>query len=1028
MAADAPDPDSAQDGGVADTRAEELYDLYLEAALAGEMREPRDFLAQAGVADGPGVRDLIGRLRQIQELVGAKPRRVPSEGLPFDRLGEFRLLEALGSGAMGVVYLAEQTSLGRLVALKVIREELAGTLGAEQRFEREAKALARIQHPSVVRLYGFGTDAGARFLAMELVPGQSLSELMNERGPLPPVQVAHWGLELAGALARVHNAELLHRDVKPSNVRIHDEGYAVLVDFGLSRSRDVGTQDRPGGFAGSLGYASPEQVRGNRELGPETDVYSLGATLYHALAGRPAFEADGIEALLQAILREEPPPLRSIRPGIPRDLATIVHHAMSKDPGKRYASAHDMAADFEAVLALRPIRARPPSPIERASKWARREPAAASGLAIATIAVLALIGMVLLQQHFARVDREARARAALEEARLAVIEYADDRQAMRVLDNELRTLAQAREYRFMTDEERRSYAAIVDQVEEARRRREGVAFLVGELLARAQRLDPVLEEEAGVVLRSLLLEKWEDAVATGDALGQRLFEQELRRAAPDGRLDRTPFPTAQLVVESPVPGARAWLFRFEELDEIRPGADRRQIAVPVGRAGLDVDPLELPLGEWALRLSACAEGLPDGFDSTDLLIEVDGHPVAGGAFVAGGGEDQGLRSGDRIIAVDGRDVWDGYDAQLAVESAEGPASVRLLRDGGALEIELDDLASVELLEPRRWLAERGGNALRWREGETRAVQVPAGLPWRTTANPLFASPACELELGTAVPGLRRGLYLVIVTAPGCKPLRAVVGQGDSIPRIAIELTPRPIGFAPAGFVHSAYYSSVLLENWMAEHETTAAEYIPFLEDPSTRALIDASLAQGRPVRVPRSGGTGTIFWDRDELTGAVDLPEDWTDDMPVIGISFDDAVAYSQWSSENAARGEFFLGDQGDRAQVGISFESRMYTWGTRFDPRFANTCFSRPRAGVEPVMTYPVDESPTGVYDLCGNASEFIDDWFDKANGYRHAIGGAWGQAPAAINGMLGGYGHKPHRSTGETGVRLQWRPEGEL
>ncbi|QDU69528.1 protein kinase domain-containing protein [Engelhardtia mirabilis] len=1025
MAADPPVPDPAPQDGLADTRAEELYDLYLEAALAGEMREPRDFLARAGVGDGPGVDDLVARLRQIQQLVGARPRREASAGLPFDRLGEFRLLEALGSGAMGVVYLAEQTSLGRLVALKVIREELAGTLGAEQRFEREAKALARIQHPGVVRLFGFGTDAGARYLAMELVPGQSLAELMAERGPLPPVQVAQWGLELAGALARVHNADLLHRDVKPSNVRIHEEGYAVLVDFGLSRSRDVGTQERSGGFAGSLGYASPEQVRGNRELGPETDVYSLGATLYHALSGRPAFEAQGIEALLQAILREEPTPLGSIRPGIPKDLATIVHHAMSKDPERRYRSAYDMAADFEAVLALRPIRARPPAPLERAAKWARREPAAAAGLGIATVAILALLAMVALQKHFNRVEREADARAALEEARLAVIEYADDREAMRSLDFELRALAQAREYRFVTDEERSSFAAIVDQVEEARRRREGVAFLVGELLARAQRLDPGLEEEAGEVLQSLLLEKWQDAVATGDSVGQRLFEQELRRATADGRLDELPFPTATLVVSSPVPGARAWLFRLEELDEIRPDGERRQVCVPVGPTGLDLDQPDLPLGCRALRLSSAFDDQPWNFEATDLLLEVDGEPIDGGAFVAGSTEDTQLRVGDRIVSVDRRAVWDGLDAELAVDAASGSATVGIRRGGQTLELEVADLSKVELLEPDTWLTLRGGRALRWREGQRESVDVPPGLPWRTTANPQFASRACELELGVEVPGLRRGLYVVVVTAPGCRPLRAAVGQGDTEPRIEIELEPRPLEFAPPGFVHTAYRGSVLRESWPAEHETTAEQYLPFLEDVPVRAQIDAALAEGDVIRIPRSGGTGTIFWERDEGAGTVELPPDWTGDMPVIGISYDDATAYAAWRTEHGDGGTYFLGDQGRRAEVAVAFESRLYSWGSRFDPRFANTCFSRPRAGVEPVMSYPVDESPTGVYDLCGNAAEFIDDWFDAANGYRHAAGGAWGQAPAAINGVLGGYGHKPHRSTGETGLRLMWRPE---
>ncbi len=215
-------------GSPAEDRA---YDEYLELLLSGAAPPPREFLS-----DLPAASEELRAA--LQKLFGRQGRALDPERLPFERLGEYRIVRRLGQGGMGIVFLAEQTSLGRLVALKVIRPELIGSGVASERFRREARALARLRHPNIVAVYGGGEEAGVRYLAMELVAGSSLSELIK-RGEIERVPVARkvrWFVHLARALEAAHAHGIVHRDVKPSNIRISSDARCCSISAWRARA------------------------------------------------------------------------------------------------------------------------------------------------------------------------------------------------------------------------------------------------------------------------------------------------------------------------------------------------------------------------------------------------------------------------------------------------------------------------------------------------------------------------------------------------------------------------------------------------------------------------------------------------------------------------------------------------------------------------------------------------------------------------------------------------------------------------
>jgi Tol biopolymer transport system component len=274
---------------------------------------------------------------------------------PGDRFGPYEIAGRLGEGGMGVVYRARDTRLGRDVALKVLPLALAGDAGRRSRFEREAQALAALNHPHIAAVHDFLETGGQHAIVMELVAGQTLAQRIAG-GPLPWRDVVRIGIDISGALAAAHAAGIVHRDLKPANIVITDDGAAKVLDFGIARlaDGDAGTGLRAtataltsdGGLIGSAGYMSPEQAQG-QPVDARTDIFSLGVVLYETLSGRPAFQGDTTAAIVAAALRDDLSPIGSFVASTPRALERTVMRCLAKDPRHRYQHALDLKAALE---------------------------------------------------------------------------------------------------------------------------------------------------------------------------------------------------------------------------------------------------------------------------------------------------------------------------------------------------------------------------------------------------------------------------------------------------------------------------------------------------------------------------------------------------------------------------------------------------------------------------------------------------------------------------------------------------------
>jgi eukaryotic-like serine/threonine-protein kinase len=269
------------------------------------------------------------------------------------KLGDYRLLRRLGRGGMGVVYLADQESLRRQVAIKVLRPSLATDASYVQRFTHEARAAAKLTHANIVQIYEVGCSEGLHYIAQEYVPGQNLRQLLTKRGrPVELSEAIAIMRQVAAALQKAGEQGIVHRDVKPENILLAPQGEAKVADFGLARvASDVEALQLThiGMTMGSPLYMSPEQAEG-KSVDPRSDLYSFGATCYHLLAGRPPFTGDSPLAIAVQHVKSEPTPLAELRPDVPLGLAKIVHRLLAKDPADRFASAGEV---LRAIRALR---------------------------------------------------------------------------------------------------------------------------------------------------------------------------------------------------------------------------------------------------------------------------------------------------------------------------------------------------------------------------------------------------------------------------------------------------------------------------------------------------------------------------------------------------------------------------------------------------------------------------------------------------------------------------------------------------
>src|SRR5215475_10206467 len=275
-------------------------------------------------------------------------------------IAHYRLLAPLGAGGMGEVYLAEDTKLGRKVALKPLPEEFTRDAGRLRRFEQEARAASALNHPNILTIFEIGEADGGRFIATEYIDGQTLRERLNG-DRLAPQAALDIAAQIAAALAAAHEAGIVHRDIKPENVMLRRDGIVKVLDFGLAKLTEqmpaaVDSQaptitkahTDPGAVLGTVGYMSPEQVRG-QEADHRADIFSFGVILYEMRSGRRAFGGESAIEVMNAILKEDPPELAAMNHRVPQGLERLIRRCLEKQPERRFHSAHDLGYALEAL-------------------------------------------------------------------------------------------------------------------------------------------------------------------------------------------------------------------------------------------------------------------------------------------------------------------------------------------------------------------------------------------------------------------------------------------------------------------------------------------------------------------------------------------------------------------------------------------------------------------------------------------------------------------------------------------------------
>lgn len=421
-----------------------LVQEYLDRTRAGT---PPD--VEAICARHPGlalrVRELFPTLAMLEELGPVASENLDEDDraadLP-DRVGDYRIIGEIGRGGMGTVYEAEQESLSRRVALKILPHSMPSSANARLRFQREARAAARMHHTNIVPVFEVGQDGDRLFYAMQLIQGQGLDRIMDElrqsedgvhayrihwQSPDPQQQAtaetellnqtdtntaaglaagrhffqkaAGIALQVANALEYAHARGVIHRDVKPSNVMLDVAGVVWVMDFGLAKNTDEdATLTATGDFLGTLRYMSPERFRG--QCNHLADVYSIGLTLYELVLHRPAFDASDRMKLIYQINNTEPAKPRSINPRLPRDLETIILKAIEKEPARRYASAGELAHDLQRFIDDEPVLARRTSLREQAFRWARRNRSFAAAMAGIAVLLVAMIVVLVVKNRY----------------------------------------------------------------------------------------------------------------------------------------------------------------------------------------------------------------------------------------------------------------------------------------------------------------------------------------------------------------------------------------------------------------------------------------------------------------------------------------------------------------------------------------------------------------------------------------------------------------------------------------------------
>jgi serine/threonine protein kinase len=270
--------------------------------------------------------------------------------------GRYEILDKLGEGAMGVVYRAKDSAIGRVVALKMLSAEVGGEDELHARFRREAEAIGRLSHPNIVTVYDLGEADGQLYMAMELLEGDDLRSLIERRVDVPLADRVRILIQICAAIAYAHSRGVVHRDIKPANIVVTSAARVKILDFGLARVATRATITRKGMILGTPDYMAPEQAMG-KAVDRRSDVFSSGAVFYEFLTGEKPFKGKTLHAVLFQIIQEEPDPVLTLNPELPTRLAAVVHRMLIKDPEKRYQSMEEVGRDLlDMHVALRRSR------------------------------------------------------------------------------------------------------------------------------------------------------------------------------------------------------------------------------------------------------------------------------------------------------------------------------------------------------------------------------------------------------------------------------------------------------------------------------------------------------------------------------------------------------------------------------------------------------------------------------------------------------------------------------------------------
>jgi predicted Ser/Thr protein kinase/tetratricopeptide (TPR) repeat protein len=606
----------------------------------------------------------------------------------------YEVLAELGRGGMGVVYKARQTSLKRLVALKMILSHAHAGPEERARFQTEAEAVARLQHPNIVQVYEVGEHDGLSYFSLEFVEGGSLTQRLAG-GPLPADAAALLAVSLARAMHHAHQRGVVHRDLKPANVLLSADGEPKIADFGLARKLETDSgQTRSGAILGTPSYMAPEQAAGDtHRAGPAADTYALGAILYECLTGRPPFRGATLRQTLEMVCTQDPLPPSRLQPGVPRDLETICLKCLAKEPERRYATALALANDLDRFRAGEPILGRREGPARRLWRRLRRRPRTA---AAAVLAVLLLVLSAALAVHFSTRSRRDR----LEREIVLALEELDPGSAEQVgrvkdLIGDLERIDSGTEWRQrLLHRQVQAVEGLIRQARpEAERIRQGIALVAEQDGARAAALGKQFEDR------------------------QRRWEPVIDLTPPYSTLDAV-FAPGSVVVEG---------------GKLRPRGDDNRVLTQV-----------------ACPASAEVQAVfrfPDGA-AVPVGVVLNATPTAGYAFVlepAKKGPGKASDAKDEPPA-HARLLRNGVVLRQEVVAAfdpRRPVTLWLKRDGNRLTFRVDDAPPLEFRDP----FPPAGSAAR-----TFGLAWPAGatLEGLTASRPTEAAAPSSLEQADAL--------------------------------------------------------------------------------------------------------------------------------------------------------------------------------------------------------------------------------------------------------------------------------------